>query len=97
MTLVEAFAAGLPVVASDIGACAEVIRDRHNGRLYRPGDVTHLASILDELFRDEPAIRAMGRRARNEYEEKYTPQRNYAQLLDAYALAAEHASAALAS
>ena len=97
MTLVEAFAAGLPVVASEIGACAEVIRDRHNGRLYRPGDVTHLASILDELFRDEPAIRAMGRRARNEYEEKYTPQRNYAQLLDAYALAAEYASAALAS
>jgi glycosyltransferase involved in cell wall biosynthesis len=84
-------------VAANIGAAAEVIRDRQTGRLYRPGDAEDLANVLDELFLDEPAIREMGHRARAEYEAKYTPQRNYARLLDAYALAAEHASAAVAS
>lgn len=97
MTLVEAFATGLPVVASDIGAAAEVIRDGRTGRLYRPGDSDHLADVLEELFLNEPLICDLGRQARAEYEEKYTPQRNYDQLLSAYALAAEYASAAVAS
>lgn len=97
MTLVEAFATGLPVVASKIGAAAEVIRDGHTGRLYQPGDAEHLAKILDELLVDKATVREMGRRARFEYEEKYTPQRNYDQLLAAYALATEYASAAVAS
>jgi glycosyltransferase involved in cell wall biosynthesis len=97
MTIVEAFATGLPVVASEIGAAAEVIRDRHTGRLYPPGDVEALSSVLDELLGDSLAIRTMGRQARAEYETHYTPQRNYAQLLEAYALAAEHAAAAVAS
>lgn len=97
MTLVEAFATGLPVVASKIGAAAEIISDGQIGRLYKPGDADHLASILDELLAAPATIREMGRRARFEYEEKYTPQRNYDQLLAAYALATEYASAAVAS
>jgi glycosyltransferase involved in cell wall biosynthesis len=97
MTLVEAFATGLPVVASNIGAAAEVIRDGRTGRLYRPGDADHLADVLEELFLNEAQIADMGRQARAEYEEKYTPQRNYDQLLAAYALAAEYASDAVAS
>ena len=74
-----------------------MIRDHQIGRLFQPGDPEHLAQILEELLNDPPAIRAMGGAARVEYDAKYTPQRNYAQLLDAYALAAEHASAAVAS
>ena len=97
MALVEAFATGLPVVASNIGAAAEVIRDGRTGRLYRPGDADHLADVLEELFLNEPQVADMGRQARAEYEEKYTPQRNYDQLLAAYALAAEYASDAVAS
>jgi glycosyltransferase involved in cell wall biosynthesis len=98
MTLVEAFATGLPVVASNIGACAEVIRDGQTGRLFRPGDHQDLARVLDELFADGRVIRDMGRHARAEYDAKYTPQRNYEQLLNAYALAAERAhSTAVAS
>ena len=97
MTIVEAFATGLPVVASNIGAAAEVIRDGQTGRLFQPGNAEHLTTVLDEVLGDEPTIRAMGDRARAEYEAKYTPEHNYRQLLDAYALAAEHASAAVAS
>ena len=97
MTIVESFATGLPVLASNIGAAAEVIRDRQTGRLFQPGNAEHLATVLDEVLGDEPTLRALGHRARAEYDAKYTPERNYQQLLDAYALAAEHASAAVAS
>jgi hypothetical protein len=45
---------------------------------------------LNELLLDEPLLWELGRRARAEYEAKYTPQRNYEQLLNVYALAKEH-------
>ncbi len=64
MALVEAFATGLPVVAAKIGAAAEVIRDRHTGRFYRPGDPEDLADVLEELLANEPMVRDLGRQAR---------------------------------
>ena len=97
MALVEAFATGLPVVAAKIGAAAEVIQDRHTGRFYRPGDPEDLADVLEELLANEPMVRDLGRQARAEYKAEYTPQRNYDQLLAAYALASERASAAVTS
>jgi glycosyltransferase involved in cell wall biosynthesis len=97
MTLVEAFATGLPVVASNLGACAEVIRDTQTGRLFRPGDPRDLADVLDDLCRNEPMVRDLGRQARAEYEAKYTPQRNYKQLMNVYALASERARSVAAA
>jgi glycosyltransferase involved in cell wall biosynthesis len=45
----EVFAMGIPIVASNIGAMAEKIRDGENGRLFPPGDVAALTAILDDL------------------------------------------------
>ncbi len=45
----EAFAAGVPVVASRIGVMAEVVRDGVDGLLFPPGDETALAGILRTL------------------------------------------------
>lgn len=45
----EAFAAGVPVVASDIGVMAEVVRDGVDGLLFPPGDEAALAAILRAL------------------------------------------------
>jgi glycosyltransferase involved in cell wall biosynthesis len=52
--VLEARAAGLPVLASDFGGLAEVVRDEQDGELFRAGDVADLAQRLQRLL-DEPA------------------------------------------
>jgi len=60
----EYMAAGLPVVASDVGQLAELIEDGVNGLLYPPGNPSALATALDRL-RCAPEVRArLGRAAR---------------------------------
>jgi GT2 family glycosyltransferase/glycosyltransferase involved in cell wall biosynthesis len=51
----EAFLAGVPVVASDIGGIPELVEDGINGLLFRAGDAAGLAQILGR-FIDEPAL-----------------------------------------
>ncbi|MEY2403070.1 MAG: hypothetical protein QOD38_621, partial [Acidimicrobiaceae bacterium] len=49
VVLVEALDAGLPIVASDIGAVPDMVEDGINGRLVPPGDTAALASALRDL------------------------------------------------
>ncbi len=50
--LFQAVAAGVPVVATDVGAMAEVVRAHGLGTLYRRGDVDDFRRALDELVAD---------------------------------------------
>jgi glycosyltransferase involved in cell wall biosynthesis len=96
MTIVEAFATGLPVVASRLGSAAELIRDGETGRHYRAADPRDLAAVIEQLLDDDAMRLEMGRQARLEYEEKYTPARNYQQLMQVYALAMDRANSVVA-
>ncbi len=51
----EAFAAGVPVIATRLGALAEVVRDDVNGLLIPPGDVGAWAAACQRLA-DEPSL-----------------------------------------
>jgi glycosyltransferase involved in cell wall biosynthesis len=63
-TLLEAMAAGLPVVASRVGGNGEIVRDGVDGLLFPSGDVEALRAALVRL-RGDPALRAaMGESAR---------------------------------
>lgn len=57
LKIYEYLAAGLPVVASDIGPCAEILDHGDLGVLVAPGDVAGLAAVLAGL-RADPLIRA---------------------------------------
>lgn len=83
-TLVEAYACGLPVIASRIGALAELVKDRQTGLLFEPGDPAGLAAAL-MWARDHPgAMAAMGKQARAFYEQHLGADKNYAMLMDIY-------------
>lgn len=84
VTLLEAFATGLPVIASGHGALAEIVRDGGTGRLVRPGDAADLASKVEWALDHREEMSAMGRRARLEFEAKYSPERNYEMLMRIY-------------
>jgi glycosyltransferase involved in cell wall biosynthesis len=65
VSLTEAGASGLPLVASDLGGIPDQLRDRVNGFLFPPGDVAAQAARMLELARDEPLRRRMGAAARD--------------------------------
>lgn len=83
-TIVEAYAAGVPVIASRLGSLAEVVKDGETGLLFDPGNVDDLAAKLQWAQRNQDAMRAMGQAARRAYDMHYTPDRNYDQLRQIY-------------
>jgi len=84
LVLVEAFARGLPVIASRLGAMAEIVEDGITGLHFTPRDADDLAAKV-RWAKEHPAeIRKMGMNARRIYEQKYTPETNYWQLLTIY-------------
>lgn len=78
--LMEAMAAGLPVVASRRGGIPEIVEHRGNGLTFQAGDVGELAARLAELVAD-PARRAAMGRAGRERVERCTHDRQAERLL----------------
>jgi len=83
-TIVEAFASGVPVIASRLGSLAEVVTDGKTGLLFNPGDDEDLAAKLAWAESHPQAMIRMGQAAREEYEARYTPERNCAELIEIY-------------
>jgi glycosyltransferase involved in cell wall biosynthesis len=83
-TLVEAFAAGLPVIASRLGALEELVTHGETGLLFKAGDAADLAEQMRFALANPDLMKAMGSRARARYESEFTAQRNYRQLIDIY-------------
>jgi glycosyltransferase involved in cell wall biosynthesis len=84
LTLIEAFAAGLPVIASRLGAMAAMVADGRTGILVAPGNAGALAEAITRAATDGPGLAAMGAAARADYVETYSPGPNYARLADIY-------------
>jgi glycosyltransferase involved in cell wall biosynthesis len=84
MTLVEAFACGLPVVASGLGSMQEIVTDQETGLHFEPGNAEDLVSKVEWLWSRPHVAKKMGRAARAEFESKYTAERNYELLMRIY-------------
>jgi glycosyltransferase involved in cell wall biosynthesis len=84
MTMLEAFSCGLPVIASRVGALADLVEDGKTGLLVNPGDAADLAAKIAWAEAHPNQMQAMGRAARADYEAKYTAPINYKMLVDIY-------------
>ena len=81
---IEAFATGTPVIASRLGAMAEVIDHGQSGLLFHPGDPDDLVSQVDWALRHGAQLSSMRARARSEFEMNFTAERNYHLLMEIY-------------
>jgi glycosyltransferase involved in cell wall biosynthesis len=62
--LLEAAAAGRPIVTTDVPGCRDIVHHNENGLLVPPRDATALASALRRLITDKQLRLALGRRGR---------------------------------
>jgi glycosyltransferase involved in cell wall biosynthesis len=84
-TIIEAYACGTPVIASDTGSFSELVEDGRTGFKYAPGNASDLREKIALLLHDSNRMQAMRRAARREFLAKYTQERNYRELTGAYA------------
>jgi glycosyltransferase involved in cell wall biosynthesis len=59
--LVEAMAAGLPIVASRVGGIPDLVEDGKNGLLVAPADASALEKVISVLLKDETQRNRMGK------------------------------------
>ncbi len=71
MSVLEAMAAGLPVVATDVGGVSELVLEGETGLLVPRGDTTALAQALELLLRDADMRRRMAASARARVEREF--------------------------
>jgi glycosyltransferase involved in cell wall biosynthesis len=80
-TIIEAFARGTPVLASNLGAMSTVVEHGRTGLHFTPGDPRDLAATVEWAWSHPQMTATMGREARREYEAKYTAAQSYERLM----------------
>jgi glycosyltransferase involved in cell wall biosynthesis len=87
VTIAESFACGVPVVCTRLGAMREIVSDGVTGLHFQVGDVQDFRRKVDWAWNHPGEMDIMGRRARQEFERKYTAGRNVTMLEEAYEFA----------
>jgi len=83
-TILESYAKGRAVVASDAGSRGELVHLGKTGLLYRTGDVEELVSAIEFLSARPELAEKMGRAGRELVRERYTPESHYKALVKVY-------------
>jgi glycosyltransferase involved in cell wall biosynthesis len=96
MVVIEAFASALPVVASNIGSLASIVRPGQNGALFTTGNADSLRSVIEGLHKNPDRLRLLGVGARQDYVSHYAPDQNLVQLEAVYRAAIEAVAAPFA-
>jgi len=84
IAIIEAMAMEKPTVATDIGGIPEVVQDGETGLLVRPGDSAALAKAIIELIDNPDRAKAMGKKGRNRFAQKFTRKTMLSKIEDLY-------------
>ena len=90
LALMEAMAAGLAVIGSDVGGIKDLIRHDVNGLLVRPADISGLASDISALLEDTEKRRSLGQEARIFIEQSFTQEKMISETEALYAKCLEN-------
>lgn len=94
LSLVEAFAARLPVIATTVGGVPEIVLHENTGLQVPPDDATALGQAMARLHSDRALAARLAASGRQHYEQHLTAERMVASTLDVYAHALATASSA---
>jgi glycosyltransferase involved in cell wall biosynthesis len=86
MIIAEAFAVGLPVIASNLGSLSSIVDHHRTGLHFAAGRPTDLVEAVRWWIANPDDTASMRAQARLEYETKYTAAGNYAQMMNIYGL-----------
>ncbi len=89
LTIMEAMAAGVPVLASSVGAPADLVHPGKTGLLFERANPQDLKEKVLWLWEHPTERDRMGREARREFERKFTAEKNYKVVMRIYAEAME--------
>ncbi len=84
MIIAEAFAVGLPVIASDLGSMHSIVDPARTGLHFEAGNANSLVEAVRWFLSHPGEAACMRVQAREEYEQKYTADVNYTQLMEIY-------------
>lgn len=87
VTIAESFACGVPVICSRLGSMQEIVTDGRTGLHFQAGEPEDLRKKVQWAWEHPEEMDAMGRRARQEFENKYTAARNVEMLEAIYEFA----------
>ena len=84
MVIGEAYSVGKPVIGSNLGNIAEIVKHGETGLLFKPGDPDDVAEKVRWMIENKKERQRMGENAYQEYLEKYTPEKNFKMLMEIY-------------
>jgi glycosyltransferase involved in cell wall biosynthesis len=92
MVIIEAMAAGLPVIVSRLEGLMSIVEENVTGLSFNVADVRSLRDAVRWATKHPDAMAAMGRAGRENYLARHTPRHDYHQLMDIYGEAIAHAA-----
>ena len=84
MAVIEAFCCGVPVLASNHGAMADLVKAGVTGETFEADNAADLIAAAGRMWLNDESCVRMGKNARQEYEKRFSPDENYRQLMDIY-------------
>jgi glycosyltransferase involved in cell wall biosynthesis len=82
-TIIESYARGTPVIASNLGSMSDLITPGRTGEHFTAGNSAELANTLTRMFADD-TLQSLRAGVRDEFESRYTADANYQMLMDVY-------------
>lgn len=84
LSMWEAMANGVPVIAPDVGGFKEILEENNCGLIYKPGNLNEAESKLLKLLENEQFRKSLGRNGRAAIESKFTAARFIEQIEKVY-------------
>lgn len=84
LVVAEAYACGVPVVASRTGVATEMVQEGETGIFFTANDSVSLASAVQSAWAHPEAMAAMGANGRRMYESRFTADHAYGRLMAGY-------------